>query len=141
MLEKEQWESPSKEPNQSQIFSRSLKIGLVFNKIRVAMKKVEIVGRIPMVPSPLIEAVQDADPNFAQQFGEKCVANKCLEKEELDLIVGVACLAKAYELSEKIKDLLKNNIAPSEQLILKARNLYWWGWTTLQNVLPELNKE
>lgn len=105
------------------------------------MKKVEIVGRIPMVPSPLIEAVRDADPNFAQQFGEKCVANKCLEKEELDLIVGVACLAKAYELSEKIKDLLKNNIAPSEQLIFKARNLYWWGWTTLQNIPSELNKE
>lgn len=53
------------------------------------MKTVEIKGRIPQVPGPLIEAIQEADLELTKRFGKKCVANNCLKEEELNVIIGV----------------------------------------------------
>jgi len=104
------------------------------------MRKIEIVGRIPEVPGPLIEGIRDADPKFVQRFGKKCVENNCLKKEELSAIIGVACLAKAYETTLKIRKLLDKKIDPPLKLAIDARNLNNWGNILLQDNLPKLKR-
>ena len=104
------------------------------------MRKVEIVGRIPEVPGPLIEAIRDADLKFARSFGEKCVENNCLKQEELDIIVGVTCWAKAYQLSQGVMKSLSENKIPPEEVLLTAHNLFHWGSLILQKNLPKLKR-
>jgi len=104
------------------------------------MAKVEIIGRIPSVPWPLIDAIRDADPKLAKRFGKKCVENNQLKKEELNAIVGVACLAKAYELTLKIRKLLSEKTKPSTKLVSDAKDFETWGNILLQDNLPRLKR-
>lgn len=104
------------------------------------MRKVEIIGRIPIVPDPLIEAIENADPKSAMCLGEECVANNSLTRAESNVIVGLACLAKASKIAQEIEESLTPRAVLPVGLLLDLNNLNRWGLILLQDSLPSLRK-
>jgi len=103
------------------------------------MAKVEIIDIISEVPGPLMEAIQDADPNLVLGRGAKCVNKECLAERELRLIVGVACLAMVEEVSQEIERLQREGKSPAG-LFQKRQNLNNWAHLAFHDNLPKLKK-